>query len=293
MRSAVARVLDRRSTLALASLITLGLGLFFTFVWAPHPWGWQGIDQYHELAKALARGEPFGTTDVPWGYAYYGALFYSLVGDRVWVPVLAQVIINTAAPVLLYRLAQPLVGRRTATLAALILGIFSFNTVYASTQASDAVCTVLFLCSLVVLARGVRERRMLDMAIGGVLSGLVPQFRPNMILLPALFAAGYVLIGRTRGHLSRAIVFTAAVTLALTPWIVRNYRLTNTFMPTSTHGGIQLWYGTLQVGPYLESRAQNPRSIFDSSPLPYTSLAESPIVIRARKYECAPADEVP
>ena len=293
MRSAVARVLDRRSTVAVASLITLGLGLFFTFVWAPHPWGWQGIDQYHELAKALARGEPFGTTDVPWGYAYYGALFYWLVGDRVWVPVLAQVIINTAAPVLLYRLAQPLVGARTATLSALILGIFSFNTVYASTQASDAVCTVLFVSSLVVLAKGVRERRMLDIAIGGFLSGLVPQFRPNMILLPAIFAAGYVLIGRTRGHLARAVVFTAAVTLALTPWIVRNYRLTNTFMPTSTHGGIQLWYGTLQVGPYLESRAQNPRSIFDSSPLPYTSLAESPIVIRARKYECAPADEVP
>jgi hypothetical protein len=287
------RVLDTRSTVAVASLITLALGLFFTFVWAPHPWGWQGIDQYHELAKALARGEPFGTTDVPWGYAYYGAFFYMLFGDRVWVPVLAQVIINTAAPILLYRLAQPLVGARTATLAALILGVFSFNTVYASTQASDAVCTVLFLCSLVVLARGVRERRMLDMAIGGFLSGLVPQFRPNMILLPALFAAGYVLIGRTRGHLSRAIVFTAAVTLALTPWIVRNYRLTNTFMPTSTHGGIQLWYGTLQIGPYLESRANNPRSIFDSSPLPYTSLPESSIVIRARKYECAPADEVP
>ncbi len=28
------------------------------------------------------------------------------------------------------------------------------------------------------------------------------------------------------------------------------------FLPTSTHGGVQLWYGTLQVGPYLESRAQ-------------------------------------
>jgi hypothetical protein len=114
-----------------------------------------------------------------------------------------------------------------------------------------------------------------------------------MILLPAIFAAGYVLIGRTRAHLWRAIVFGAAVTLALTPWIVRNYRLTNTFMPTSTHGGIQLWYGTLQVGPYLESRARNPRSIFDSPPLPYTSLTESPIVVTAIAAECAPAGEAP
>ncbi len=293
MRSAVTRVLDARSTVAVASFITLALGLFFTFVWAPHPWGWQGIDSYHELAKALVRGEPFGTTDVPWGYAYYGAFFYWLFGDRVWVPVLAQVIINTAAPVLLYRLAQPLVGMRTATLAALILGIFSFNTVYASTQASDAVCTVLFLASLVVLARGVRNRSVIDIAIGGLLSGLVPQFRPNMILLPAIFAAGYVLIGRTRAHLARAIVFTAAVTLALTPWIARNYRLTGTFMPTSTHGGVQLWYGTLQVGPYLESRARNPRSIFDSPPFPYTSLTESPILVTAVIAECAPAAETP
>ncbi|MBY0493518.1 MAG: glycosyltransferase family 39 protein [Cyanobacteria bacterium] len=282
----IARLLDSRSTVVVASLITLALGLFFTFVWAPHPWGWQGIDQYHELAKALARGEPFGTTDVPWGYAYYGAFFYWLFGDRVWVPVLAQVFINAAAPVLLYRLALPLVGNRTATLAALILGIFSFNTVYASTQASDAVCTVLFLSSLLLLARGARAGSTIDIAIGGFLSGVVPQFRPNMILLPAIVAAGYVLIGRTRAHLVRAIVFSIAVTAALTPWIVRNYRLTNTFMPTSTHGGIQLWYGTLQVGPYLESRARNPRSIFDSPPLPYTSITESPVIVTAAPNSC-------
>jgi hypothetical protein len=291
--AAVAAVLDARSAVVAASLITLGLGLFFTFVWAPHPWGWQGIDQYHELAKALARGEPFGTTDVPWGYAYYAAFFYWLFGDRVWIPVLVQVVINTAAPVLLYQLARPFAGTRTAALSALILSVFSFNTVYASTQASDAVCTVLFLGSLVLLARGVRRRRALDMALGGLLAGIVPQFRPNMILLPAIFAAGYVLIGRTRGHLARAVVFSAAVTLALTPWIVRNYRLTNTFMPTSTHGGMQLWYGTLQVGPYLESRAHNPRSIFESPPFPYSSVTESPIIVTASQPACASADATP
>ena len=293
MRAALTRILDARGTVAAASLITLGLGLFFTFVWAPHPWGWQGIDRYHELATRLAHGEPFATTDVPWGYAYYAAFFYWLFGDRLWVPVVAQVVINTAAPLLLYRLAQPLVGTRTATLSALILGVFSFNTVYASTQASDAVCTVLFLSSLVMLSRGVRHRSVIDIAIGGLLSGLVPQFRPNMILLPALLAAGYVLIGRTRRHLGHAIVFGAAVTLALTPWIVRNYRLTHTFMPTSTHGGIQLWYGTLQVGEYLESSASNPRYIFSTPPLPYTSITEAPIVVRASQYVCAPPVESP
>ena len=56
-----------------------------------------------------------------------------------------------------------------------------------------------------------------------------------------------------------------AMIAMLMPWIVRNYRYTGTIQPTSTHSGIQLWYGTLQVGPYLESRAHNPRSIFASA----------------------------
>ena len=55
---------------AAASAATLAIGLFFVFVWAPHPWGWYGIDQYHQLAVQLANAEPFQTFDVPWGYAY-------------------------------------------------------------------------------------------------------------------------------------------------------------------------------------------------------------------------------
>ena len=58
--SRVGAALDDPRTVYLAMLASLLAGLFFTFVWAPHPWGWQGIDQYHELAIRLARGEPSG-----------------------------------------------------------------------------------------------------------------------------------------------------------------------------------------------------------------------------------------
>ena len=87
-------------------------GLFFIFVWSPHPWGWHGIDQYHELARALARGEPFGTTDVPWGYAYYLAFFYWRLRPHAWVPLVGQVLLNASVPLLLYRLVAA--ARRSA-----------------------------------------------------------------------------------------------------------------------------------------------------------------------------------
>lgn len=281
-----ARWLDRTTTVYLAALASLLLGLFFTFVWAPHPWGWQGIDQYHELAVQLARGEPFGTTDVPWGYAYFAAAFYWLFGPRVWVPVLVQVIVNAAAPLLLYQLIRPWTTQRHAVMASVLTGLLSFNNVYASTQASDALCTILFLASLLALARAIMTERPLLFALAGLLAGIVPQFRPNMVLLPALVAAGYVLWHRGIRQFRNAVIYSAMVTVALAPWIIRNYQLTGLFLPTSTHGGVQLWYGTLQVGPYLESRAHNPRAIFESPSFHYTSLADTPIEIEMQNRSC-------
>jgi hypothetical protein len=49
-----------------------------------------------------------------------------------------------------------------------------------------------------------------------------------------------------------------------------------------------LWYGTLQVGPYLHSRAYNPRSVFEGAVFDYTSLDEVPIIVTARTSGCDP-----
>jgi hypothetical protein len=289
MIESLARLLDRTASVRIAAVISLALGLFFTFVWAPHPWGWQGIDQYHYLATALARGEPFATTDVPWGYAYFAAAAYWVFDERMWVPLTVQVVINATAPLLLYALVRPLTSQRVAVLAALITGMCSFNNVYASTQASDALCTILFLASLVTLSRAIATGSLALFALSGFVSGVSTQFRPNLVLFPALVAAGYLLYHRTSRHLLQMVVFMLLVVVPMAPWIVRNYQLTGLFIPTSTHGGVQLWYGTLQVGPYLESRAHNPRSAFESPPFRYTSLADSSLIVDVHSYPCTPA----
>ena len=269
-----------------APLTTLAIGLFFIFVWAPHPWGWRGIDQYDALAKELALGKPFSTTDVPWGYTYYLAICFRLFGEHTWVPVVGQAIINAAAPLLLFLLARPAVGQRIASLAAWLTAILSFNTVYASTQSSDAICTVLFLLAVLWFVRGHKRSSAVAFAVAGVLSGVVPQFRPNMILLPVMVAAAYaVWAPRSLRRLAHSAVFLAAMVAVLMPWVVRNYRFTGTILPTSTHGGIQLWYGTLQTGEHLESKAHNPRAAFASPAFPYTSMNETIVITAASACE--------
>lgn len=283
----LARLLDSPHAPSLASAISLALGLFFIFVWAPHPWDWSGIDQYHELARQVARGEPFGTTDVPWGYAYFVGAFYAVFGEREWLPVVAQALANAAIPVMVYGLTLPLAGQRTAALAALLTGVLSFNTIYASTQASDAICTVLFVAAVLSFVRGSLGGGVAVFALSGLLAGLVPQFRPNLILLPWVVAAAYVVWpARSWRKVAHMGVFLAIASLVLTPWTVRNYRLTGLFLPTSTHGAVQLWYGSLQVGPYLESRSRNPRALFATPAFDYTSLEGASILVSADLEGC-------
>ena len=62
-----------------------------------------------------------------------------------------------------------LVRSQTAALAALLTGLFSFNTVYASTQSSDAVCTCLFMAAIVAFDAARRREASAWFALVGLL----------------------------------------------------------------------------------------------------------------------------
>jgi len=284
MYGRIERALNSHWTVYAASATSLALGLFFIFVWAPHPWGWEGFDHYHDLALDLARGRQFPTMEVPWAYAYFLAAFYRTFGDHLWIPLVVQAALNALMPLLVFAFARTWCSRPTAVLAAALTGVFSFNTVYASTASSDAVCTVIFMAAVVVFTRAIDRgvRGLTPFAATGALTGIAPQFRPNLILLPLLFAAYGLWAEPTRRRLAQSTVLLACAVAAVTPWVVRNHRLTGTVLPTSVHGGVQLWYGTLQVGPYLNSRAYNPRSAFDAPAFEYTSLENVPIVVEGQ-----------
>ena len=174
--------------------------------------------------------------------------------------------------------------------------MFSFNTIYASTESSDALCTVLFLAAIVAFARGLGRRGIVPFAIAGVLCGIAMQFRPNLILVPLLLA-GYAIgtaIGKVRSKpeaagdrdrlwtmaplrtFAQGLILLGCAGAVVAPWIVRNYRLTAMLLPTSVHGAVQLWYGTLQVGPALHSRAAQPALVFEAPAFDYTSLERVP-----------------
>jgi len=138
MRARVQRWVENEQTVYAACAMSLALGLFFIFVWAPHPWAWRGFDHYHDIALDVANGEPFSTMDIPWAYTYFLAAVYRAFGVHPKIALVVQVALNALIPLLVYPVADAWVDRRTAVVAAVLTGALSFNTVYASTESSDA-----------------------------------------------------------------------------------------------------------------------------------------------------------
>src|SRR6185503_16853119 len=92
------RPLEPPAPVYAACAACFAIALVFIFVRAPHPWGWEGFDHYHELAQELVQGRPFPTMEVPWGYAYFLAAVYGLFGDHPWIPLVLQAALNAAVP---------------------------------------------------------------------------------------------------------------------------------------------------------------------------------------------------
>jgi hypothetical protein len=283
----VDRILDSRAAVFAACGVSLAIGLFFVFVWTPLPWGWQGIDLYYEIALTLARGAPFPTIHLVWGYAYFLAFWYWLFGDHPWIPLCVQVAANATIPWMMYEIVRRQIDRRVAVATALLVGVGSFNTLYAATQASDAMCTVLVVALMLCLVIADERRTWPWFAATGALAGVAYQFRPNLVLFPLFLAAAYVALRRfARQAVRQGLVLLVVFAAAGAPWVVRNYRWTGLFVPASSHGGVQLWFGTLQAGAYEDSWIYNPRAAFENPPVDYTSVVEQPIEVTAKARAC-------
>jgi len=278
--------LSRRIVLA-ACAFSLLAGTFFVVIRGPHPWGWAGFDEYYDLARALARGEGYQTLELLWGYPAFLAAFYRVFGDRPWIPLLVQVAANAAIPWMIWAEFRHRVDERIAVVAALLTGVLSFNTLFASTQSSDALCTVFVTAALTLHSRAQRLGLARDALLSGFCWGVALLFRPHFLLLPPVIVA-LALLPSYRMRPSRVAMMAAVIAVMYAPWVLWTWRVSSRFVPATTHGGLQLWYGTLQTGRYFEPFRQNPRVAFESPTFDYSPPGDLTLVADVTPLECAP-----
>ena len=191
---------------------------------------------YWEWAEGLVRGagEPSGAFYLAPLYPHFLAAAF-LVGLGARGVLLVQHLLSVATAATLACVARDRAGRAAGWTAAVLYLVYHPFAYYASRPLGETLA--LFLASLSLWAV---ERRSSGGAVsGGALSGLTSLARPNLLLVPGLWAVGELVGRRWR----RGAVVAAGLALVLGPVAVRNYVASGHWVPISSNGGITAWHG--------------------------------------------------
>lgn len=214
-------------------------------------------DGYWVLAGTIAAGLPYqyGSPHAAVFRAPGYPLLLSLVADPADPDqgVLAARIIGCGLGTLAVALLMAITGWYFSRHAALVAG--SIGAVYPGgvtmsvlvlSEAPFIPLMLLVLLSLAAMLR--REERgrggaWLAAAAGG-LSGMGVLVRPSWLLfLPFYFAIRIVMAENRRHEFRMALIAGAALAVTMSPWWIRNYRVTGKFVPTTLQVGASLYDG--------------------------------------------------
>lgn len=242
--------------LTVAVLLTLVVRLvygLFVFERIADRFSWRQDDEYSDIAYTLLTSGEYAVSESapptmkrlplhPLILAgVYGLFGRSAVAVRVF-----QSLLCAMTCILIYLTAKDIAGDRVAGLAALLFALYPNSILYSARTLSEITYTFFLSILCLTLVRLFKSPGVWTSLSTGLSLGMLMLVRGTTVLLPpflllALLSAHY------RERLWRLIgglaLMTFVAALILSPWVIRNYRLTGKIIPLSIWGGSPFYHG--------------------------------------------------
>jgi 4-amino-4-deoxy-L-arabinose transferase-like glycosyltransferase len=207
-------------------------------------------DFYDQIARNLDQGNGYRvdanmseTMLREPGYPLLLAAVFKLGGYGIQQARIACVLLAFGAGLMLLRLARKITGDAMTALAAALLFLLYPGILVAEARAGIEIPSI-FTVMLFMLAldRAVTKGGLWRYCAAGLLLGLAVLVRSEVLLFPVLLLV-YLVLTR-KGWAERLKVVGGIAVLALltaavmSPWIIRNYTLVHSFVPTATVAGV-------------------------------------------------------
>lgn len=242
---------------------------------------------YHELAVALVKNRryaimgPAGIQDLqvyldpnvplpyitafrPPGTALWGALLYFLFGIHPLVFKIANLFLGAGVSFLIFILVENSPVSRLARKSAILWAFYPPSIMATNLFGSELLYTFLLLLTACLFMKIDRlHPPTITIALSGICSGLAILTRSTLAIV--MISAGIVFFyrgGRKKGFLQLAI-FLFFLTLTLTPWVVRNWKAMNAFIPVCTLEGSFLGRHSRYLVPESVRASANWRKTYD------------------------------
>ncbi len=220
---------------------------------------------YDQRAVEIAAGDWLGSSKFVHAplYAYGLAGVYSIMGHDLWWPRLVQMLMGTAACLMLYFAARSFFDQRTALISAIMLALYPPALFFDGLIQKTSLALFLSCALLSILASCAKRKALVRCGLAGFVAGGLILARQNTMALVPLLAA-WTWFAPSKGGISTAsktrsiglVGLTVGLVVALSPWALRNWKVTGEFVLTTPNLGQNFAMGhhPQGTGSYLPSQ---------------------------------------
>ena len=248
-----------RTLVALGAIALLGLVVRAYVVVNPVEHPADDSRAYYALSKALYTEQSFGGPEFrdssdwsPGAPFLYAAAFYATGGAREGTARIVEALLGIATILVVFALGWRLggrdLGRWVGLFAAFAVAVYP-PFIHTTGELMSEPPAMLTLPAAILAFLWASEREgTWPWLVPGFLFGLTAMFRPEYLLVAAVFVAfAGIREWRRRGWrlgLAGAAVLLVALVLPILPWTIRNVVVLDRVVPISTGGGKALYVGT-------------------------------------------------
>ena len=247
--------MNRRNILITAAA-ALVLRLAYVFFYGADPLNPDSLN-YLAIAKNLLASGSFSldgiapTMSRAPGYPLFIAATGLLTGGvNIKAVLAAQAVLDSATAVYVLLLAARFVPAGWALAAGLFYALHPVFTGFSGMLLSESLFMHFWLLFLLSFRRGLEDGRLTPWALAGLALALGVLTRPAHMFYP--LPAAFLLAIRRPG-LKAAVagfaIFLAAAAATMTPWVIRNYRVSGLFVTVATGGSAAVWLGSMDHFP--------------------------------------------
>ena len=228
---------------------------------------------FGRIARSLASGQGFGSPFADTGssallppvYAYVLAAVFKVFGIYTKVSIIAAACLNCLLSALIclpvFAIADRCFGARAGLWAAWGWALSPYG-IYFSADWLWSTCLFTLLLALVFLYAlnlGSSTRNSTWMGFG-LLGGLAALTEPVIlaVLPPLVGLSCYQLHRRGQRWLLPGLVSVLGLAAALSPWVIRNYRIFHHFIPVRAGFGLELYLGNSGSSEHWANRTVHP-----------------------------------
>jgi 4-amino-4-deoxy-L-arabinose transferase-like glycosyltransferase len=225
---------------------------------------------YHTLATRIAEGSfksssVYEFSPLP---AYVMALVYKMFSPDIFYIRIINIFLGTLTCYLLYHIGKGLGNKSTGILACLTACLYEPFIFYSIVPLKTSLALFLFALTIAFLLSALDKNSLMKTALMGISAGFLMNVRPNaIVIIPFiplfLLWSGWKSKKSPRFLMTTFLLYAIGLFTALSPFIIRNYRVAGEFVLSTTQTGQNLYYGN---NPDSDAPYYRPAPFASSSP---------------------------